>query len=247
MDLNETFTRNARLYNEMRPKYDRSILDNIKKYVKLDETSEILEIGCGTGQATELFIPTKAKIHCIDIGKELIKICNHKYSKYDNIEFEVFQYEEYQSQLKFDLVFSATAYHWVKQPASDKKTYEILKDDGVFALFRNYHINKNSYFYEDSQSIYEEYMGKKRNIESINYGIMNKELFSIVCDYEYYWDSYYSTEDYISLLSTYSDHIALEPDKRYYLFEKLSELINNKYHGKVHKEYLTKLEIGKKR
>jgi trans-aconitate methyltransferase len=121
MELKETFNANARLYNEMRPKYDKSILDNIKKYVDLDDTTEVLEIGCGTGQATELFIDTKARIHSIDIGRELIDICNLKYSKYRNVEFEVFQYEEYPEKLKFDLVFSATAYHWVKQPVGDKK------------------------------------------------------------------------------------------------------------------------------
>jgi hypothetical protein len=122
-----------------------------------------------------------------------------------------------------------------------------MKDNGVFALFRNYHIDDNSCFIKESQSIYEKYMEKQEVDKPNNYRIMNDEIFDIVCDYEYYWDSYYSTEDYISLLSTYYDHLALEPDKRYNLFEELKELINEKYLGKVQKKYLTKLEIGKKR
>jgi hypothetical protein len=74
---------------------------------------------------------------------------------------------------------------------------------------------------------------------------MNKKIFRIVCNYEYYWNENYTTEDYIDLLSTYSDHIALDAEKRECLFDKLRKMINTKYNGIVHKEYVTELEIGK--
>ena len=47
----------------------------------------------------------------------------------------------------------------------------------------------------------------------------------------------YSRKTYLQLLSTYSDHIALEPAVREALFADLGDLIDRRFDGKVEKHY----------
>jgi len=247
MERKETFNTNAEQYEKSRPKYHKSILNIVSSVIEMNSSTRILEIGCGTGQATELFANTNACIHSIDIGEKLIEICKTKFRNYPNIEFEVIQYENYQSSIKYDLVFSATAYHWIMQPDGDIRTYNLLSDTGVFALFRNYHFNHNDGFFIESQPIYEKYMGKRETAENDNYTKMNTELFEKVCSYDYFWRENYSIDDYIKLISTYSDHIALKKEDRDGLFFELIDLAESKYNGSIEKNYQLHLEIGRKK
>jgi 2-polyprenyl-3-methyl-5-hydroxy-6-metoxy-1,4-benzoquinol methylase len=247
VELNETFNTDAALYEKVRPKYHKSIFNIIQSFIQVNESSSILEIGCGTGQATELFIESKAKIHCLDIGQNLIDVCNMKFKNYGNIDFENVQFEEYRSLERYDLVFSATAYHWIKQPEGDLKTEKLLKENGLFAIFRNHHMNINDSFYFESQNIYDKYMEKGEINGQQEFRIMNHNIFENVCNYEYLWNEEYNADEYINLLSTYSDHIALGSIKNDQLLNELSELINTKYNGKVRKNYMMVLEIGRKR
>jgi cyclopropane fatty-acyl-phospholipid synthase-like methyltransferase len=247
MKLNETFDTNAAQYEKSRPKYPKILFDIINSYIHLDESNNVLEIGCGTGQATELFVNTKAKIHCIDIGESLLNVCRNKYSDQKNISFEANKYETFNSTSKYDLIFSATAYHWINQPEGDQKTKELLNKNGIFALFRNYHIKINDGFFLESQVIYDKYMGKNEVNEINDYRIMNKNAFSVLSTFEYYWNEKYEINEYLNLLSTYSDHIALSKENRCGLFDELRKLAVNKYDGVIEKKNILQLEIGKNR
>jgi cyclopropane fatty-acyl-phospholipid synthase-like methyltransferase len=48
----KTFTPAADLYDRMRPKYPSATFDQLAEFGHLATGSKVLEIGCGTGQAT---------------------------------------------------------------------------------------------------------------------------------------------------------------------------------------------------
>jgi SAM-dependent methyltransferase len=247
MERKETFDINAEQYEKSRPKYHKSILNIISSIISINSSTQILEIGCGTGQATELFANTNARIHSVDIGQNLIDICKTKFQNYPNIDFEVAHYENYKTVDRYDLIFSATAYHWIKQPEGDILTLNLLSDKGVFAFFRNYHFNQYDGFFIESQPIYEKYMGKIEKAENENYSRLNTDLFRKICEYSYFWSENYSIENYIKLISTYSDHISLEEKNRNSLFSELRDLAERKYDGEIKKDYQLRLEIGMKK
>lgn len=244
MELKETFNFRAEQYEKSRPTYKGRIIETILKYKNLTKDSLILEIGCGTGKATELFSHLPAKIHCIDIGENLIKIAKEKFAKCTNIDFEVAQFENYRCSEGYDLIFSATAYHWIKQPDGNLNIKKLLNPGGLFALMHNIHINKSNDFFAETAAIYKKHMPdqKPRHFKE---PLIDTAYFKLLEKYEYFWTEEYDTESYLNLISTHSDHIALEADKRNNLFKELRELINKNYGGKVIKEYQTLLEIGK--
>jgi Predicted methyltransferase (contains TPR repeat) len=231
----------------MRPKYHQSIFSIINSFTRIDESTNILEIGCGTGQATEQLIDSKAKIKCLDIGQNMIDVCRKKFCDYNNVSFYNMPFEEYQTSEKYDLIYSATAYHWIKQPEGDLLTANLLRENGVFALFRTYNIGKDDPFFIQSQSIYNRYMGKKDANEKENHKILNTTVFEKICNYEYFWNEDYKVDDYLKLVSTYSDHIALGENQLSGLLNELGKLIETEFNGKVRKKYMTVLEIGKKK
>ena len=57
----------------------------------------------------------------------------------------------------------------------------------------------------------------------------------------------YSSEQYIRLLSTYSDHIALPDENRHLLFEGIANLIERKYNGRITKHYEAVLDLRQTR
>jgi len=59
----------------------------------------------------------------------------------------------------------------------------------------------------------------------------------------YPWSQTYSSEQYIKLLSTYSDHIALPDENRHLLFEGITNLIETKYNGQITKHYEAVLDL----
>jgi ubiquinone/menaquinone biosynthesis C-methylase UbiE len=49
-------------YDKYRPSYPRELFSDIIKYSNIHKDSSILEIGCGTGQATQGFVDIGIKI-----------------------------------------------------------------------------------------------------------------------------------------------------------------------------------------
>lgn len=244
MILRSTFNMKPDQYEKSRPKYPEDIFKEISRFKRIDEGTEILEIGCGTGIATGLFAGSNANILCTDIGDELISIAKEKFRAMKNISFLTGEYESLEINRKFDLIYSATAYHWIKQPEGDLKTINLLKKDGIFAVFRYIHTNREEGYFKESQQIYAIYFPEQTpKIESRE--LISRERFDIIHRKEYPWSVVYSSKEYISLISTFSDHLSLKENKRKKLFSELKTLIDTHYEGKIRKKYITVLELGK--
>lgn len=62
----------------------------------------------------------------------------------------------------------------------------------------------------------------------------------------YQQDIAYTTRNYLDLLSTYSGHRALAPDRRQSLLACIAELIDQQYGGTIVKRYLYELRVARK-
>ena len=50
---------------------------------------------------------------CLDIGPDLIEVAKKKLKTYPNVSFRLSTFEEWSADQAFDLLISATAFHWV--------------------------------------------------------------------------------------------------------------------------------------
>jgi SAM-dependent methyltransferase len=72
--LRAIFDEAALLYDEVRPGYPEELFDDIVALSGIPSGGRILEIGCGTGQATVPFARRGYRILCVELGKNLAAV-----------------------------------------------------------------------------------------------------------------------------------------------------------------------------
>lgn len=255
--LSAIFNQTPLDYDAVRPGYPAELVDDIISLSAIPEGGSILEIGCGTGQATIPFARHGYTMLCLDIGKDLAAIAAQKCRPYPPVKFQMTSFEDWHPEGQtFDLVISATAFHWIPPQIGYPKIAQILEFRGTMALFWNLHPPPYTGFFSAVQQVYRRVVpewGDPRNGPSTEERIRSREttinesgLFEPVLVRRYPWTETYSTESYLRLLNTYSDHLALDESRRQKLFEGIGDLIEREYDGVVTRPYLSVLYIAKK-
>jgi len=231
------------------------MFDDLISIAKMPEGGRVLEVGAGTGQATLPLARRGYRITSLEPGPSLLRIATGKLAPYPNVElletsFEDWPLEEYE----YDLVISATAFHWVNPRIGYGKAAAALKEGGSLALFWNRHPRPYIGFFEEVQNVYRDVVpewpapvDKQRDedwIKEIEMRIEEVGLFEHPVVRTYSWSRVYSAEAYIRLLSTYSDHLGLEERRRKRLFEGIQALIDERFGGAITRPYLTVLFIA---
>jgi 2-polyprenyl-3-methyl-5-hydroxy-6-metoxy-1,4-benzoquinol methylase len=137
----EMFNLAADYYDKFRPSYQQEIIRELIDKTGITKGSELLEIGAGSGKATQLLKDKGFNICCIDPGKDLVAKGILNFKNYPNIKYKCTRFEEYDVKENFyDVIFSAQSFHWVPQPAGFIKCASALKENGFLAPFWNMYI-----------------------------------------------------------------------------------------------------------
>ncbi|MGD0805341.1 MAG: class I SAM-dependent methyltransferase [Candidatus Bathyarchaeia archaeon] len=152
-EYSESFNEDAQAYNSVRPGYPKELIEDIFDYSQIPPGGSILEIGCGTGQATLPFALRGYKVTAIELGLNLVEVAKVRCKGLD-VDFITTYFENWKTNRNFDLLIAATSWHWIKQGIGFKKADEVLKDNGVIALFWNLHPSPYTGFFLDVQEIY---------------------------------------------------------------------------------------------
>jgi SAM-dependent methyltransferase len=259
--LRTTFDEAASLYDEVRPGYPEDLFDDIVSLSGIPAGGKILEIGCGTGQATVPFARRGYRILCIELGENMAALARRNLRGYPQAEVRTGAFEKFSLQEgAFDLAISATAFHWLDPAIAYPKAAGMLRDGGSLALFWNVHVHSDASegFFEAAQRIYEreareiwdhKYEGPPRSdeIPDRTGEIEGSGLFGAVTCRNYRWDETYDAEGYLRVLNTYSGHRSLRDDTRERLFCGIADLIDKRFHGRIVKGYLTTLYVALRR
>ena len=250
--LRNTFNRSADVYDRIRPGYPAALIDDVINLSGIPEHGRILEIGCATGKATELFASTGFTMDCLDIGSDLAAVAAAKFREFDNIRIIVSSFEDWKpdGQL-YDLIIAATSFHWVDPAVAYTKSAALLKPAGTLAVFSNKHVQNTEGFFGAVQDVYSDsapsMINTTGNIKENLQALPGEELFEKPIFRSYPWSTEYSTSQYIDLLSTYSDHINLPDAERDALFTGIANLINREYGGCLLKHYEAVLTLRRKK
>ncbi len=241
--LNWTFDTVADTYEKLRPGYVDELHQTIFEYIPINNTSRVVEIGIGGGQATLPIIKTGCNLTAVDYGENFCEICREKFKEYPNFSAVSGKFEDIDFGGEYDLIYSASAFHWIPEEIGYKKVYDMLKDGGVFARFANHPFRDKGKpeLSKEMDRIYAEYYYKYHNKEPkspVEYTdgqahdralIAEKYGFTDVQYKLFYRTRIFSAKEYIMLLGTYSDHIAIEDTIRNEFFSKIEDAINR--HG----------------
>jgi SAM-dependent methyltransferase len=260
--LRTTFDEAASLYDEVRPGYPEDLFDDVVSLSGIRPAGRILEIGCGTGQATVPFAHRGYRIRCIELGGNMATVARRNLEEYPQAEVYVGAFEDWPLQEEaFDLAVSATAFHWLDPAVAYPKVARSLREGGSLALFWNVHVHSDASeeFFEAVQRIYEretpEIVGpedhkgvpRPHEVPDRTEEIEDSGMFGGIATRRYRWDETYDTGGYLRVLSTYSEHRSLSEDARGRLFRGIADLADTKFGGSIVKGYLTTLYVARKR
>lgn len=248
----------AALYNQIRPGYPNALFEDVIDFSNLSTEGNILEIGCGTGQATLPLARKGYNICCLESGANLAAIAQQNLASYPNAKVLISPFETWgEEETRFNLLISGTAFHWIDPTTRYQKAAQVLKPNGAIALFWNKHVltERSANFFQAVEAVYKQIAPEiARKFSDLPYPeeVLNpvKEeidrslLFREVTMRKYKWNKIYSAADYISLLSTYSDHHVLNDLVREDLFLNITRLINDQFKGQIVKDYLTSLYLA---
>ena len=245
-------------YERIRPSYPEGVFKRIALYSGLTEDFNVLEIGCGTGQATLPMARKGVRLLAIDPGQYLLDLAQSKLSAYPKLEFRKCFFEDVDlAPESFDLVLSATAFHWIPADVAYPKTAKLLRQGGTLALFWNMMPNFEESIEGQLRSIFDCYVpglgeatfgkGSKLASDEGLEELRASGLFDMIKRDWYEWSIRLSGGDFIRLLSTFGHFQALAPDIRTQLFDALDGWFKRDLGDVLECHYETVLHLCKRR
>ena len=123
----------AARYDATRRRYPAAIADALIANAGIGPDSAVLEIGCGTGQFTRQLAGRRLKVTAIDIGAAMVRAARSNIAD-ANVRFQVCSFEDFADGGPFDLIVSASAFHWIDPSVGLVKAARLLRPGGWLAL-----------------------------------------------------------------------------------------------------------------
>lgn len=120
-------------YDATRQGYPPEIADAVVANAAIGPGAAVLEIGCGTGQFTRELAGRALDLTAIDIGAAMVAAARRNVAD-AAARFEVCSFEDFTGSGPFDLIVSATAFHWVDPGVGLPKAARLLRPGGWLAL-----------------------------------------------------------------------------------------------------------------
>ena len=254
MDLERrkgTFNQIPELYDQVRPGYPQQILEAVEARAQLSSTAHIVEIGAGTGKATEYFVKRDYKITAVELGGDLCAYLKRKFSDVPDLYVEHTSFEEWKgASAAYDLFLSAQAFHFINPDFGLAKAASLLKPGGLIALLWNVEGSGGSEFYERFSHIHKRYLPGSGGISETErfVALYEAALHGSGCftDFEklqHIWDQTYSADEFLRLRSTFSPDLLLEERLRADFYRETRDLIES-MGGFVTRRYVTTVLTG---
>ncbi|MBC8077112.1 MAG: methyltransferase domain-containing protein, partial [Chloroflexales bacterium] len=199
-------------------------------------------------------------IDAIELGENMAAIARRALASYPQAHVRVGTFEQADiAEGMYDLVTSATAWHWVDPTVRYVKAARALRPGGALAPFWSVHVHTDADggFFEQVQKVYDRLVPEltqgtepMRHVEQLPEAerteIERSGLFGPVAVRRYGWDEPYTTARYIALLSTYSNHRTLPDERRQHFFDAIAALMDSTYGGRIVKGYAAMLYVARR-
>lgn len=227
MDFRKTFDQIPEEFDKYRPRYREEVFLELMSLCKLDSDKKVLEIGPGTGQATEPILKTGCDYTAIELGENFVSFLNNKFSAYPNFhvvnaDFETWEFEEN----TYDLVYSAATIQWIPEETAFTKTFRMLKPGGYLAMFMacSNETSRNTELRAEIDKVYEKHFRVKQGYSckmdyrnALHYGFTNW------ISREWKSERTVDADAYISWIGTHCEHIMLEEPYKTRFYEGIRE------------------------
>ena len=218
MDFRKTFDKIPESFDKYRPRYCDELFEELIIRCELNSNKKVLEIGPGTGQATEPILKTGCDYTAIELGENFTSFMKKSFGAYSNFNIINADFEKQIFEKNvYDLVYSAATIQWIPEQIAFSKTYDMLKPGGYLAMFmtRSDESSLNENLSYEIDQVYKKYFHVKQRYNcKMNYENVTNYGFTNFTYLEWKKQRELDAEEYISFISTHCEHITLEEPYR---------------------------------
>jgi SAM-dependent methyltransferase len=131
-EASDRFGAQALAYDRYRPRYPKAVFDDILGAADTTAGTEVIEIGAGTGIATQPLVRRGLSVTAIEPSPEMAALAQAKIGDRDSVV--VSRFENCSAQGRVQLVTAFNAWHWVEPEAAVNRIAELLTPGGSLAL-----------------------------------------------------------------------------------------------------------------
>lgn len=242
-----------------RPEYPEQLYDALIRTTGVTAGDRLLEVGSATGKAAIPLARRGFRITCIEIGTDLAAAARRNLAAFPNVTIAESAFETWRPVVadRFDLVFAATAWHWIDPATRYQRAWELLRPGGHLAFWSATHVlpDGGDPFFVELQEVYDELgEGLSENATCPRPGelpddrgeIERNGLFDHVVVRHFDWEVSYDAEEYLRLLDTFSGHIAMEARKRDHLYKEIRRRLAQRPDGRLRRHWGAVLQIARR-
>ena len=230
MEFRKIFDTIPEQFDAYRPRYSPELFAALIDYAQINAGKSVLELGPGTGQATDPILLTGCDYHAIELGEHLFAKMKAKYDRYPNFHIvnDDFITHDF-GECRFDMIYSAATIQWIPEEIAFSKTFALLKPGGTLAMMltRGDYRTPNEELYEKIQQVYSAYYTPAIPYTHGSFGYTNAVQYGYT-DFEkreFYGKRELTADEYVAYCGTHCDHIVIPEPNKSKFFRGLRETV----------------------
>jgi SAM-dependent methyltransferase len=228
----------------------------------LDERSQVLEVGCGTGKATRSLAALGCSVTAVEPGAAMAALAQRRLAGLGDVDIEISTFEDWDDRgRRFDVLASASAWHWVDPSIGWRRAHEVLRPGGWMALLGHVTVRRpgEPEVYAETADLHELFspgnadwgdppLEDEVRATGQGWGLVSDpgDLFSPTIVRWYPTVQWLDGDGFADLLRSMSPYRALDDDIREPLLDAVAERIRTRMGNRAARRYLSVLRIGQR-
>lgn len=260
--LGQVFNEVPELYDRVRPGYPDALFTDLVTITGIGERSPVLEVGCGTGQATRSLAALGCSVTAIEPGAGMAALARQRLAAFGNVTVESSTFEMWDDRgQRFDVLVAASAWHWVDPEIGWRRAREVLHPAGWMALLGHVVIRRpgEPEVYAETADLHERFSPGnpdwghpplEDDVRSTDkgWGLVDDpgSLFGPTIVRWHPTVQWLDGDGYADLMRSQSPYRKLDRDVREPLLDAIAERIRTRMGDRVARRYLSVLRIGQR-
>lgn len=260
--LGRLFDEVPALYDRVRPTYPDELFADLAAITGMDTGSAVLEVGCGTGQATRSLAALACSVTAVELGAGMAEVARQRLATFPNVEVETSSFEEWGDRGRhFDVVVAAAAWHWVDPSVGWQCAYDVLRPAGWMALLGNVVVRRpgEPEVYAETADLHERHspgnpdwghppLEDEVRATGEGWGLVDDPgpLFGPTIVRWYPLVQWFDGDGFADLLRSTSLYRRLDPDLREPLLDAIADRVRTPMGDRVSRRYLSVLRVGQR-
>ncbi|MFG1953418.1 class I SAM-dependent methyltransferase [Micromonospora sp. NPDC048830] len=261
-DLGRVFDEVPELYDRVRPGYPDELFADLVTITGMNGRSSVLEVGCGTGQATRPLATLGCSVTAVEPGANMAALARQRLATFGDVTIETSTFEEWDDRgRRFDVLMAASAWHWVDPSIGWPRAHDVLRPGGWLALLGNVVVRRpgEPEVYAETADLHERFspgnpdwghppLEDEVRATGEGWGLVDApgSLFGPTIVRWYPTVQWFDGDGFADLLRSTSPYRRLALDVREPLLDAVAERIRTRMGDRASRRYLSVLRVGER-